>query len=434
LQTNTYIKGPFVKKISFLLPLLFTLTLLQGCNGGGGGGSGSSSVRLVNGTSNSLDLVSPGIVLASAVTYGNASSYVSLVSGVKNIGVANTGTGIPLQQNNYYLSPSVNYTFIAYTSGQSMLITPLADNEIAPVTGYGKFRIDNLSTDTGNVDVYMSVANGLIDTYVPSAPSAALLAAPALVTSLSGSTGFYEIPQATYHIWITGAGDKTDLRLDIPSIVISDQQIETLVLTGTTGGVLVDGLLITQQGAVVAQKNVNARIRITANTSDGPVTAANVDGNSLLGSSTSLTSMLGPYVLVPSGPLTINVNTIPCTGISATAGEDITLLVTGLIAAPSCNPIPDDNTRPASGKAKLRLVNGVNSGAPRSLVYDSITIAPNVGFGIASTPYIVNSGIATNIAVYIGPTFQTTLQSQGVYSIFMLGNTASPIGILNLDH
>lgn len=424
-----------MKKISFLLPLLFTLTLLQGCNGGGGGGSGSSSVRLVNGTSNSLDLVSPGIVLASAVTYGNASSYVSLVSGVKNIGVANTGTGIPLQQNNYYLSPSVNYTFIAYTSGQSMLITPLADNEIAPVTGYGKFRVDNLSTDTGNVDVYMSVANPLLDdTYVPSSPSAALSSAPALVTSLSGSTGFYEIPQATYHIWITGAGDKTDLRLDIPSIVISDQQIETLVLTGTTGGVLVDGLLITQQGAVVAQKNVNARIRIAANTSDGPVTSANVDGNSLLGSSTSLTSMLGPYVLVPSGPLTINVNTIPCTGISATAGEDITLLVTGLIAAPSCNPIPDDNTRPASGKAKLRLVNGVNGGGPLSLVYDSITIAPNVGFGIASTPYIVNSGIATNIAVYIGPTFPTTLQSQGVYSVFMLGNTPSPIGILNLDH
>jgi Domain of unknown function (DUF4397) len=431
-----------VKKITFLLPLIFTLTLLQGCNGGGGGGSGSSLVRLVNGTSNSLDLVSPGIVLASAVTYGNASSYVSLVSGIDNIGVANTGTGIPLQQNNYYLSPSVNYTFIAYTSGQSMLITPLADNEIAPVTGYGKFRIDNLSTDTGNVDVYMSVANGLIDTYVPSAPSAALLAAPALVTSLSGSTGFYEIPQATYHIWITGAGDKTDLRLDIPSIVISDQQIETLVLTGTTGGVLVDGLLITQQGAVVAQKNVNARMRIAADTSSGSVTLATVNNTppllplSLLGSSTSLTSILGPYVLVPSGSLTINLAisgvASTCTGI-ATAGEDITQLVTGPYTAPLCTPIPDDNTRPASGNAKLRLVNGVNSGGPLSLVYDSITIAPNVGFGIASTPYIVNSGIA-NIVVGISSTFPTTLQSQGVYSVFMLGNTPSPIGILNRDH
>lgn len=430
-----------MKKITFLLPLLL-FTLLQGCNGGGGGGSSSSSVRLVNGTSNLLDLVAPGIVLASAVAYGNASSYVSLVSGVNSIGVANNGTGIPLQQNNYYLSPSVNYTFIAYKSGQSMLITPLADNEIAPVTGYGKFRVDNLSTDTGNVDVYMSVNPTPDDTYVPSAPSAALSAAPALVTSLSGSTGFYEIPQATYHIWITGPGDKTDLRLDIPSIAISDQQIETLVLTGTTGGVLVDGLLVTQQGTVVAQKNNNARIRIAASTSDGgPVTSATTTGNSnsLLGSSTSLTTMLGPYVLVLSGPLTINVNLLTCAvsaPISATAGEDITLLVTGPSTAPFCTPLSDDNTRPASGKAKLRLVNGVNSGSPLSLVYDSITIAPNVGFGIASTPYIVNSGIATNIAVNTSTstTFPTTLQSQGVYSVFMLGNTGSATGILNLDH
>jgi hypothetical protein len=433
-----------LKKFAILLSLLLTLTLLHGCGGGGGGASGTASVRLVNGTANSLDLVSAGNVLASGIAYGTASSYTPSATGIFTLN--NTGNGIPSAQSSLYLAGGVNYTVLAYTSGQSLHMTSFTDNEVAPTTGYGKLRIIDLSTDAGSVDVYMAVQENTQEVYDPSTASAALAAASVLVHSLNGNgtAGYFQIPKATYHIWITGAGDIKDLRLNIPNILISDQQVLTLVLTGTTSGALLDGLLISQQGAVVGQKNINARVRLAAGTTDSIATATvnnavALSNNTipLIPSSTSLNYMVGSYVLIPSGNLTANVNSGTCAGISATAGEDLTLLVTGSSGSPVCSPIVDDNTRPVGGKAKLRSVNGVNGGSGYSLVYDNLTIVPNVPFGTASSAIdgIVYSGFHTITVPSSSVTLPTTLQSQGVYSVFMLGpNPASATGILTLDN
>ncbi len=439
------LEGVPMKRIVVVFFLLLPLALLQGCFGGGGGGGNSQAqVRLVNGTSNSLDLFSSGIVLASGVASATPSSYTAIAAGTSTVALENTGTGIPLTQTNYSFSGGVDYTILAYTSGQNLHMVSFTDNEAVPVSGYGKLRIADLSSDAGNLDVYMAVQNTLSDTYAPGAASPALsAAAPAMVSSLSGTTGYYEIPQGTYHIWVTGAGDITDLRLDIPSVTIGNQQILTVALTGTSSGVLVDGLLVTQQGAVVAQKNTNVRVRIAANTSDISSTnsvSVSAGGTSLGSSATSPT--VGSYVLVPSGTLAITVNGGGCTGssITATAGEDLTLLVTGLTSAPVCTAIVDDNTRPAGGTAKLRVVNGVNSGGNISLAYDSLTLASNVAFGTASsaTAGTVNSGIVATIAVNSGSTqlytTSATLESQGVYSVFMLGNSGAATSVLILDH
>ncbi len=427
------LEGVPMKRIVVVFFLLLPLALLQGCfGGGGGGGSSQAQVRLVNGTSNSLDLFSSGIVLASGVASASPSSYAAIAAGTSTVALENTGSGIPLTQTNYSFSGGVDYTILAYTSGQSVHMVSFTDNEAIPVSGYGKLRIADLSSDAGNLDVYMAVQN-----------TALSAAGPAMVSSLSGTTGYYEIPQGTYHIWVTGAGDITDLRLDIPSVTIGNQQILTVALTGTSSGVLVDGLLVTQQGAVVAQKNTNARVRIAANTSDISSTnsvSVSAGGTSLGSSATSPT--VGSYVLVPSGTLAITVNGGGCTGssITATAGEDLTLLVTGLTSAPVCTAIVDDNTRPAGGTAKLRVVNGVNSGGNISLAYDSLTLASNVAFGTASsaTAGTVNSGIVATIAVNSGSTqlytTSATLESQGVYSVFMLGNSGAATSVLILDH
>ncbi len=432
-----------MKKILFFLSLLATATLLQGCFGSGGS-SAPATVRLVNGTSSTLDMVSSGTnnmvssgaTLASAIAYGGASSSVSIATGLSTIALENSGTGIPLisTSTNYSFSSGVDYTVLAYTSGQNLYTTSFTDNEVAPTSGSGKIRIADLASAAGSVDVYMAVQ------------STALLAAQPLATNISGSIGSYaEVPQATYHIWVTGAGNKTDLRLDIPSIVISDQQILTLVLTGTSGGVLVDGLLITQHGAVVAEKNTNARVRLVANFgATENITSATVNAVPLVGSTASTTSMsspsVGSYALVPAGSLTlaISVNGAPITGwnTTATAGTELTLLAAGSASSPQYFMLNDDNTRPTSGYSKLRLVHGINSQAGSlSLSYDYIQIATGVNFGTASTSVSVASGNNHYINVnglYTIPSI--TLQSQGVYSLFMLGNSSSLAPILIKDN
>jgi hypothetical protein len=451
-QTNKEMENK-VKYLSNLLPLLLTLSLIQGCGGGGSTSSTYYTFRLVNGTSATLDMVTGGTVLASEVAYGTASSYVNLTSGTYVIALENSGTGIPSVQINSSFSTATPYTLFAYKSSQNLYIAQLIENETAPSSGYGKIRIADLSSDAGNVDVYMSTDNiPANDVYIPNVPSPALSAATRLLQTGYGTSSYFQIPKNTYHIWVTGAGDTTDLRLDIPSIVISDQQILTLVLTSTTGGVLVDGMLVTQQGGVVPQVNTNSRIRIVANTTTD-ITSATAANISLLDGATSFNSAVGSYILVPSGSSTIPLSssviplnitsgtTLPtCTNPNAIQGEDLTLLLTEA----TCTVFNDDNTRPIGSYAKLRLVNGINGGSNISLFDNSQLIASNVALGEASVPtangnqgivstyYLSNLSVSPTTPAYSA--LNVSLLSQGIYSLFMMGSSTASTGILSRDH
>ncbi|OIQ99934.1 alginate O-acetyl transferase AlgF [mine drainage metagenome] len=431
-----------MKQISIFLPLLMILTLLQGCFGGGGGSaavSTTNTVRLVNGTSSTLSLVTGGTQLATSVAPGTASANATITSGTYPIALV--ASGVPSAETNFSFAATVPYTLVAYTSDQSLHLVQFADNEPAPLAGDGQIRVADLSADAGNLDVYMAPVSALSDTYSPTAASPALQAATLLAQNVSGTTLYNEVLANTYHVWVTGANNITDLRLDIPSITIANQQILTLVLTSTTGGGLVDGLLVTQQGAVLAQKNTNARIRIAANTTSPIATAtAGATAVNLIGNSTSFDYAVGSYVLVPAGSTAITINGSPasCTPVT-TAGEDLTLLLTGTNA---CNPLVDDNTRPTSGYAKLRLVNGVNGGGAFSLAFNGVQVASNITFGTASIPTLNNQGIvnssisASLVATPTVPTLITpvVLNSQGVYSLFLLGTSGTPTGTLIQDH
>jgi hypothetical protein len=433
-----------VKTIKIFLFLVLVLTILQGCGSKGSSSSGPSngSVRLVNATTittfASLDMTMSGITLASAVAPGSASTNAAIAAGTDTFSLNLHGSGTSSAQQTLVISAGANYALVAHVTNGQLQLTALTEIEPAPAVGDGKIRVSNLALqDTGSVDVYLT-ADGNLTNATPLAP------------------GYVEIAKRTYHITVTGAGNKADLRLDIPSVVISDQQIVTLVLTATTGGVLVDGWLVTQLGAVSAQINASVRVRVAANVEDAGVfgtVVATANGVSLEPS--PLTSPdVGTYALVRAGALTIVVNGTSCNlaNPNAAGGADLTLLVTGTSALPQCFVLNDDNRLPLGGRAKLRLVDGINNlvignnpDSNISLTADASLVAQNVVFGTASTATIlattgnvsqlqVNS--PGNIALTHGQ-FGLTLLSQGVYSVFMLGDNAafpnSEVGIVRAD-
>jgi len=421
------------------LSLLLALTTLQGCGKSGGSGSSSpstSTVRLVNATSAyaSLDMTSSGVTLASAVATGSASSYATISSGISTFVLERSGSGSPSGQTTLSLSSvGVPYTLVAYTGGGQLQVAAVTDSEAAPASGDGKIRVSNLALlDTGNVDVYVTADGGNLSD------------ASALVTNLAGTTGYFEITKGTYHIWVTGVGNKADLRQDIPSIVLSDQQVLTLILTSTAGGVLVDGWLVTQQGAVSAQKNVSARVRVAANIAANGSIAATANGVSLA-SSTLMSPVVGSYALVPAGALSMSVvvngKTVAVGSLNAAAGADLTLLAVGDGASPQFFLLSDDNRLPLSGMAKLRLVNGVNGlAANLSLTADFNLVTQDVAPATVSAAASVKSGTISRLEVNSSQAIASlylatdvSLQSQGVYSVFMLGDNAAPVGILRGD-
>ena len=155
---------------------------------------------------------------------------------------------------------------------------------------------------------------------------------------------------------------------------------------------------------------------------------------------------VGSYTLVPAGALalTVSLDGNPLsTGVTTlTAGSDNTLLVTGSGAAGTAVLLTDDN-RPAltAANTKLRLVHGVGGlASPITLTADYSAVATDIATNTASSP----ASIAASTTMRLEATTPTvsgslylatdvTLQSGKVYTLFMLGDAAAPVGVLRRD-
>lgn len=424
-------------KPRFLLPIVLLIAMLQGCGGGGGSGDdekSTSAVRLINATTEyaSLDGYVSDTKVMSAVTSFAASGYVSPDAGSNTFKLKATGSSTSSAQTTVTLTQDTYYSLLAYVSGDTLQILTMTEAESAPASGYAKLKTLNASAEAGAVDVYLTgVAEDIAN-------------ATAIAASVSGTSGaFVDVGAGTYRVRVTGAGDKSDIRLDIPSVSIGDQKVLNLLLTTTGGGVLVHGTLITQQGTVTAYKNTAARVRLVADVAATGTVTATANGVSLAASLKS--PVVGSYALVTAGSLSmtasVNGATVAVPELTATAGDDLTLLVMGDAAAPTFALISDNNRPASSGYAKVRLLNGVNgSTGPITMTIDYGAVASNVASGGASTATSVSSGTgyrveATSSASSASLFVQSdvSLQTGKVYTLFMLGDDGAPVGILRRD-
>ena len=424
-------------KLKALISLFVALPLviLSGC-GSSGSDDGSGQVRLLNATTDyaSLDLYATDSKVSSAVLAEGVSDYVVLHDGTVTFKLKRADSGITALATDRAVSGGVNNTLVAYNTAGTLRTSYLTDNEAAPTSGTAKLRLYNTSSEAGSLDIYITtVGTDLTDL----SPVATGLPAEHFST-------YAEIAKGSYHLVVTGTGDKTDVRLDIPSLALADQQIVTLILTSTPGGVLVNGLLLNQSGTTSSQKNTNARIRLVAGAAANGVVAATVNGTTL--SSGLKSPLVGTYTLIPAGTLTTDIRVdgvaVPTTGLTATAGADLSLLVLGTSAAPQVVLLSDDNRPPTTlTNAKIRLVHGLNSlNGSVTLTADYSAVATDVAFGTASTPVGVLAGTTyrleatspvTSNELYLAT--DVNLQASRVYTVFMLGDPTTPLGVLRRD-
>lgn len=416
---------------------VLSLPLLQACGGGSNDGGGSGSLRLVNAADGyaSLDVYADDTKIGDAVTSDSAGDYTTLGSGSHTLKLKRTGSSTTSSSSTRTVSGDTAYTLLAYNTAESLRTVLLTENQAAPTGGTAAFRAFNAATEAGALDVYVT------DTAATSLDDSSTT-----VTSLATErvSNYTEISAGTYSVWVTGAGDKTDLRLRLPSVALTDQQITTLVLTATPGGVLVHGLSLDQKGSVTARKNPSARVRLVASAAANGSASASVNGVSLSAGLTSPT--VGNYVLVPAGAATLNVSlggtalTAPATTLAA--GSDSTLLVMSNNGTGSVTVLDDDN-RPAlsSANAMMRLVHGVGSlASPVTLTVDFRALATDVTTGTASAPASL-AATTTGRVEATTPTVNgslfladdVTLVAGKVYTLFILDGKSAPTGVLSRD-
>lgn len=432
---------PWATRLALTLSLSAT-AFLTACGGGGGGGD-NAQVRLLNATQSyaELDLSVNDKTVNTKVGYAKVGSYADVNTSNTATKVLTSDVGTSISATTPTLAGGTSYTYISYGFAGAVRTTLLQEAETAPDANKAKLLVLNLAPDAGALDVYVTSANDALDTATP------------MTSNLQGGagSGYNQINSGTFRVRVTGYTKKgADLRLDIPAVTLDSASVNTLILTATSGGVLVNGMHLVQKGAVNNFPNALTRVRAVNALAGTPVVAATVNGNNILPA--SLPPNTTEYFSFSAGASTtaVTVNSIPVNLSSPTfaAGGDYTLLIWGTESAPQLAVLTDDNRLPAvSGSVKMRLVNGLSvAGSVATLNVDFQTQASNVLPGYSSQPANLSSStgavVTVNSPLKVDALYNpaqgtssglTPLNANGVYTIFVMGDPNAPKGKLSKD-
>jgi Domain of unknown function (DUF4397) len=422
------------------------LVALQGCGSSGSSSSGDAQIRLVNATHNhaSIDLIAnPSSVTPASsnkqinsVTVQGASGYVTLGAGAYTMQVTDVGSLSAIATTSPTLTKDVQYSLVAYESNGAVKTTFITESDAAPASGASIVRIYNAAPDAGAVDVY--ITDPTVDLAHVGSPSLTLSGS----SPIQVSSALTFVP-GNYRVRVTASGNVNDIRLDIASVALADQQSQVVVLTPTAGGGLVDGAVLVERGSYSAFANTDARVRLVSGTSGG-IVVASVGADVI--ESGAQSPAIGSYVTVPAGSaawnITVNGNTTAVPPITLAAGTDSTVLVTGSSVASVATQLVDDNHAPATPSAvSLRLVDGLsNSTAGLSLSVDFALLANNVVPGTSSGYKSVASNSSMRLEVdsplSSAPVSLLTglnIPAGGTYTVFVIGDGASPAVTVRRD-
>ena len=418
------------------LLLLGSLTFLSGCGSKDDGTtSGSSSntgtLRVINATTqrSAVGLLIDDVSRESAIERDATSATYRVTAGSHTIALANS-SGSALASTTATIAAGSATTLVAWTGDNNVVkYLSLDDLEAVPASGRSKLQVFNAARDAGALDVHLTPASEALG----DSPLLGNLAAG------SGSSGYSSVNAGSHRLRLLKAGSvlASDVRLDT-TVTLPDAGVAALVITPSTGGVLAHALLLQPATAVTALTNTQARVRILSALPTSLSVAGTVNGATLplLGTSPGF----GSYALVPAGASTpqVTVNGGTLTGASWTAapGSDTTLFVWGTAAAPQFATLSDDNRLPGSpSAARIRLLHGLGNLAQDltlNIAGAAVTTASQGGMSPVTavsavtdtTLSVTSSSTAASVYELTGK----TLDANGVYSVFLLGDSSLPSG------
>ena len=421
-----------LRRLLHLLPVLAVVGL-SAC--GGSDDAQYAHVRLLNASPgyDSLDLYLDDDRQVAAIATGAVSGYADVDPDTYDTSVrrADSATDLATVERGY--SEDSSYTLVAYGWEGSLKTYQLTDSEDSPGSGLTRVRVFNTATDAGTLDVYLTDSDTALTDATPIASSVA-------GASLSA---YKNVDSGSWRLRVTGEDDATDVRLDLSAVALAGNKVVTVVLTPGSGGVLVNAIVLVQGGSATAYDNPSARVRLVAGSTGNATHSAVVAGTTLTSGTPS--PAVGSYILVNAGSaqsldLQVNGSRLSTTTVSLSAGGDYSLLVHGAATAPQLTVLSDNNRLPSSSsQAKLRLVNGAYNlagGLTLNLDYDAM--ASDIAAGSASSYKSVTASTGSTMTVDLSGSSlaswtDLTVTAKGIYSVFVLGDAASPTAVLRRD-
>ena len=425
----------------YAIMILLTAALLSGCDSGGNGDE-QTRIRLLNASPGytSLDLYAndddddSDQLRVSAASYDTVSSYARFKSGTYTVKFKRNGVASTLQtMSGKQFADDSHHTFVAYGTVGHFGALQISEGVSDADSGNTKVQLLN-TAEAGALDVYITESSVSLDDASPTFTNIGAGTASSITTIDSGD----------YRLRVTGANDTDDLRLDVPTINFASKKVVSLILSATQGGVLVNALVLPQQGDLTRHANTKARVRGAVGIGNGTTVTARVGGVSVV--SSAAIGVVGNYAQVDAGSATVSLiidgSPVSVANQSLTAGGDYTLLIWSNAGGTQTTLISDDNRLPTtSGKAKIRVLNGLSAlSVPITMAVDFSPIAEGIALGEASTYTEVDGGSEYQLDITNATTAanlltrsSVSLQSAGVYTMFMSANGTAVSGTLRKD-
>jgi hypothetical protein len=249
----------YFRSLARILSIVLALAV-AGCGGNADGSSKNAQFRLLNVSSGyeSIDLYTNDGDQTSdtkqftAIAQGAISSYASVKGDTYTVTVKSTGTSGSLLSSSATLASETRATLIAFGATNQFSMVSISDDTEAPSSGSTKVRVLN-TTGSESLDVYLTGASDALDNV------SATFGAATSGTVSSDAT----LTSGTYRLRITAAGSKTNLRLNVPEVSLPSGGVVSIILTRASGGVLVNAVLLPQQGSPTKYDNTaSAGIRV----------------------------------------------------------------------------------------------------------------------------------------------------------------------------
>jgi hypothetical protein len=182
----------------------------------------NATVQFINASNTKLDIATNGTVTPGngPLSYGTASSCMSVDAANSGLTVRATGTSTPLTGFTPAFSAGGNYTVIAYLDAARATQFVTVSNAFMPATGQADLRVVNVGPAGSNYDVYVTEPGASLET--PNANN---------LRMGTGSSYFKVNAARAQHIAVTNAGTETVVLDFGNSNTLTAGKRSTLVIT-----------------------------------------------------------------------------------------------------------------------------------------------------------------------------------------------------------
>jgi hypothetical protein len=424
---------------TFLI-LLILMTVSIGCSDDDNNAIApveTASLRVLHASPDApnVDVLVDNQVVLSDVSYTQASDFLSVLQGNRNVKVNAAGTSTTVIDADLLFAFDSFTTIIATNFVAQIEPLVLPDENTPPSGNLLKIRVVHSAPSAPPVDVYVTAPGADINTTTATLSNVAF-------TEFSD---FLEIPEGDYQIRVTTVGAK-DPVFDSGTVPLDAGSILTAVAVDATGGASPISLVVLTNDPTTPFIEIadnRARLRAVHASPDAPNVDILVD-NAIVLSDVAFTEFLD-YTTVPAGDRNIKVNatgtadsvidvTVPLAG-----GTNYTVLAVNFVASIEPLLLVDNTTTPTPANAKVRVVHASPDAPNVDVLVDDTIVLTNVAFKEFSDYLEVPAG-ARNFKVNATGTASTVIDvtpplvDGGIYTVVALNTLTNIEPLLLLDN